>query len=107
MVAAVLERAVPHRIPHRKTLTVRRESGDRRALRRCCDHRVTLVEELFDYGSGDLWRHTWAGSGRVSIAATSLSPGEYLVEHHLVRPESIETVGQMCGQGGFSKRSGR
>src|SRR5660397_135035 len=37
------------------------------------------TEESFDYGSGDLWRHNWAGVGRVSIAFTAMSPGEYLV----------------------------
>jgi len=37
------------------------------------------AEESFDYGSGDLWRHNWAGMGRVSIALTATSPGEYLV----------------------------
>lgn len=37
------------------------------------------AEESFDYGSGDLWRHNWAGVGRVSIAVTAVSPGEYLV----------------------------
>ncbi len=37
------------------------------------------TEESFDYGSGDLWRHNWAGVGRVSIALAAMSPGEYLV----------------------------
>ena len=37
------------------------------------------AEESFDYGSGDLWRHNWAGVGRVSIALTATSPGEYVV----------------------------
>lgn len=37
------------------------------------------TEESFDYGSGDLWRHNWAGEGRVSIALAAMSPGEYLV----------------------------
>lgn len=37
------------------------------------------AEESFDYGSGDLWRHNWAGVGRVSIGLTAVSPGEYLV----------------------------
>jgi len=41
------------------------------------------AEESFDYGSGDLWRHNWAGMGRVSIAFGAVSPGEYLVVNSL------------------------
>ncbi len=37
------------------------------------------TEESFDYGSGDLWRHNWAGEGRVSVALAAMSPGEYLI----------------------------
>ncbi|WP_291382756.1 hypothetical protein [Demequina sp.] len=36
-------------------------------------------EESVDYGSGDIWRHTWTGEGRVSLAVAAISPGEYLV----------------------------
>lgn len=32
-----------------------------------------------DYGSGDHWRDTWNGQGRVSLGVASLTPGDYLV----------------------------
>lgn len=40
---------------------------------------VAPAEESFDDGSDDIWRHTWTGQGRVSLAVASISPGEYLV----------------------------
>ncbi len=41
------------------------------------------ADQAFDYGSGDLWRHNWAGMDRVSVAATAAMPGEYLVVNSL------------------------
>lgn len=38
-------------------------------------------EELVDYGSTDVWRQNWAGEGRVSVAMSAVSPGEYFVVH--------------------------
>ena len=38
-------------------------------------------EEVFDYGSPDVWRQNWAGEGRVSVAMSAISPGEYFVVH--------------------------
>ncbi|WP_291377502.1 hypothetical protein [Demequina sp.] len=36
-------------------------------------------EEVYDYGSGDLWRQNWAGVDRVSVAVSAVPPGEYFV----------------------------
>lgn len=37
------------------------------------------ISEPYDYGSGDLWRSNWVGTGRVSLAVNAIGPGEYLI----------------------------
>lgn len=48
-------------------------------------------EQAADYGSPDLWRHTWRGENRVAITGGTLAPGESLV----VFTESGEPIGSI------------
>lgn len=83
-----------HRVPRRPVRLPRLHRRERRRARRRAPQRQASPSaspsaspaarrrgggRAADYGSGDHWRDTWNGQGRVSAGVASLAPGDYLV----------------------------
>lgn len=70
------------------------------------------VEETYDYGSNDLWRHSWRGESRVVVTGSTIAAGETLVvfdetgdnlesvEFYAVRDVNDEWISPMMWVGG-------
>lgn len=70
------------------------------------------TEQLYDYGSNDLWRHSWRGESRVVVTGATVAAGETLVvfdetgdnlesvEFYAVRDVNDEWISPMMWVGG-------
>ena len=70
------------------------------------------AETLYDYGSNDLWRHSWRGESRLVVTGATVAAGETLVvfdetgdklesvEFYAVRDVNDEWIGPMMWVGG-------
>lgn len=70
------------------------------------------AEQLYDYGSNDLWRHSWRGESRVVVTGATVAAGETLVvfdetgdnlesvEFYAVRDVNDEWISPMMWVGG-------
>ena len=70
------------------------------------------AEELYDYGSTDLWRHSWRGESRVVVTGATVAAGETLVvfdetgdnlesvEFYAIRDVNDEWISPMMWVGG-------
>ncbi len=73
---------------------------------------VDEAEQLYDYGSNDLWRHSWRGESRVVVTGATVAAGETLVvfdetgdnlesvEFYAVRDVNDEWISPMMWVGG-------
>lgn len=70
------------------------------------------AEQLYDYGSNDLWRHSWRGESRVVVTGATVAAGETLVvfdetgdnlesvEFYAIRDVNDEWISPMMWVGG-------